>query len=206
MSPVRRAGRCVVLGGLLSLACSTSTEVQVPPQTQEGLMDLRSQLVTGKAQIQRTTDAARDLTQRQQALIEPQITRLAREVQGLSEIATQSREQYEARKGQTQQYFKHWEAQLKTMSDSVRESGSQRRAESMASFETLQNKVMSLRETFRPYMGALSESVTYLRTDPTAVGVKAVTARIDEALIVENTLMEKIDAVTAQIDSMRGSK
>ena len=204
MSQLRRTARWIPLVCVMSLSCATS--IEVPPQTQEGLLDLRSQLVSGKAQIQKTTDSARDLTQRPQALIEPQINRLAREVQALSEVATQSRETYQARQGQTMEYFKQWDAQLKTMSESVQKSGGQRRAESVASFKTLQDNMTSLRETFRPYMGALSEAVRYLKTDPTAVGVKSVTPRIDEALNVEKTLMEKIDAVTAQIDSMRGSR
>lgn len=201
--------REIMRGALLACplflaACSTS--IEVPPQTAQGLTDLRGGLVSGKAQIQRTTDAARDLTQRPQAQIEPQITRLMNEVVLLRQIATQSRTQYEAQVGESTAYFSQWDAQLKTMSDSVRKAGQDRRAESQASFETLQADMRDLRSTFRPYMEALDEASRYLKTDPTAAGVRAITPRIDEALRVEHTLMEQIDTVTAQIDKMRGSK
>ena len=205
MNAIRIVSRCVAVSSLLSLAaCATSTEV--PPQTQQGLTDLRSQLVSGKAQIQRATDAARDLTQRPQAQIYPQINRLATEVEALDAMASESRQQFEGQQDHTKQYFAQWDAQLKTMSESVRRSGQARRAESLRSFDTLGNKIASLRATFRPYIAALREAVKYLRTDPTALGVKSITPRVDEALGVEKMLMEKVDTVTAQIDDMRGSK
>jgi len=194
----------VFVGFSILVGCATS--VEVPPETQAGLVDLRDQLESGKAQIQRTTNSARDLTQRPQAQIVPQIERLARDIQTLREMAAKGRESFEQRQGQSLQYFTHWESQLKGMSDSVREAGEERHSKSIASFKTLQDDVTSLRETFRPYMAALSEAELYLRTDTTAAGVKTITPRIEEALSVENSLMKKMDVVSAQIDSMRGSK
>jgi len=178
----------------------------MPPQTHQGLTGLRDQMVSGKAQIQRATDAARDLAQRPLAQIEPQINRLAQEVQALEVMATRARGQYETQRDQTQQYFAQWSTELETMSKQVREAGMERREQSIASLDALEKNVDSLRSTFRPYMDALTESAKYLRTDPTPSGVKSITPRIQEALDVEKALMEKIDAVIAQIDVMRGSR
>jgi hypothetical protein len=201
----------VLLGCLLFLAACSSSEpkpqpAEMPPQTQQGLTALRDQMVSGKAQIQKTTDAARDLAQRPLAQIEPQINRLAQEVQTLEGMATRAGGQYETQKGQTQQYFAQWSKELETMSKQVREAGMERREQSIASLDALQNSIESLRSTFRPYMDALTESAKYLRTDPTPSGVKSITPRIQGAIDVEKTLLAKMDAVIAQIDVMRGSK
>jgi Na+/phosphate symporter len=201
-----RVTHIAVSACLLSLLACSSTAIEVPPQTAQGLLDMRSNLVAGKAQIQQTTDAARDLTQRPQAQIEPQINHLVSEVDALNQLATTSREQIQEQQSASNQYFVQWDSQLKTMTDSVRKVGEERRSESMASFETLSDKLTELRSTFRPYMDHLTEAAGYLKTDPTAVGVKSITPHIEEALKVEDKLMEEIDAVTAQIDKMRGSK
>jgi outer membrane murein-binding lipoprotein Lpp len=201
----------VVLGCALLLAgCASEPEPvtpsEMPPQTQPGLTELRNQMLGGKAQIQRTTDAARDLVQRPLAQIEPQIESLAREVQALEGLATRAGTQYEAQKGRTQTYFETWTAELETMSKEVREAGMQRHEESLASLTALESRVERLRGTFRPYMEALTESAQYLRTDPTPSGVKSITPRMQQALDVEKTLMNEIDAVIAQIDVMRGAR
>jgi len=201
----------VVLGCLLFLAACSSSEpkpepAEMPPQTQLGLSALREQMISGKAQIQKTTDAARDLAQRPLAQIEPQINRLAQEVQTLEGMATRASGQYETQKGQTEQYFAQWTKELETMSQQVREAGMERREQGLASVDALEKAIESLRSTFRPYMEALTESAKYLRTDPSPAGVKSITPRIQGALNVEKSLMSKMDAVIAQIDVMRGSK
>jgi DNA repair exonuclease SbcCD ATPase subunit len=208
MSAASGVRQGVLLACLLPIAACSSkpTATEVPPQTAQGLMDIRASLVSGKSKIQQTTDAARDLTQRPQAQIEPQINRLVNEVEGLDKLATQSRAQFETQMGETQKYFAQWDAQLKTMTEEVQETGQERRAESMASFKELDSQLKKLRSTFRPYMDALNESAKYLRADPTAAGVKSISPRVAEALNVEKDLMAQIDVVTAQIDTMRGSR
>lgn len=202
----------VLLGCLLLLAGCASSEpepvqpAEMPPQTQVGLNELRTQMVSSKAQIQRATDAARDLAQRPLAQIQPQIDRLSQEVLMLEGMALRARGQFESQKGQTQEYFDAWSAELETMSKQVQEAGMARREQGLASVAALEKNVESLQSSFRPYMDALTESTKYLRTDPTPSGVKSITPRIQQALDVEKVLMERIDAVIAQIDVMRGSK
>ena len=211
MKPTARSSNLaapgVVLGCLLFLsACASPQPAELPPQTQQGLTQLRDQMVSGKAQIQRATDAARDLAQRPLAQIDPQISRLAQVVQALESMATRARGQFETQKGQTEQYFAQWSTELEAMSKQVREAGMERREQGIASLDALDEMVGNLRSTFRPYMDALTESAKYLRTDPTPSGVKSITPRIQGALDVEKDLLDQVDAVIAQIDVMRGSK
>jgi hypothetical protein len=196
-----------ILGCLFFLAACASTEpAEMPPQTQKGLAELRDQMLSRKIQIQKTAAAARDLAQRPLAQIDPQINRLAVEVQTLEGMALQTRGQFEEQKGQTEQYFADWSTELETMSKDVREAGMERREGSIASLDALEDDIDDLRSTFRPFMDALTESTKYLRTDPTPAGVKSITPRIQEALDVEEQLMDEIDTVIAQIDVMRGNR
>ena len=193
-----------LLGSLVLLtACATATEV--PPETAQELNSLKSSLASGKAQIQRTTSAARELETASSSAIEAHITKLLTEVDALEAIALKSRAQYEAQQAEAKAYFAQWDSQLKTMSESVQKAGQERREKSQKSFDELTAKLKDVKGTFRPYMDALTEAARYLKTDKTATGVKAIQPRINEALNVEGKLMKQIDEVTGQINTMLGT-
>ncbi|MFA5205858.1 MAG: hypothetical protein WC708_15790 [Lentisphaeria bacterium] len=191
--------------GLMTLAgCATTAEL--PPQITQDLGQLRGQLLQGKAQVQTTCNAARDLTQRPQAQLEPQITQLVKAIAGLSDLATNHRQQFTTAEERADAYFAHWDKQMSQLSADLAEEGRERRAESMESFAELKARTQELKKEFRPFMLSLLEVSRYLQTDTTAAGVRVVTPRIKGALEYENAIMAKIDAVVAQIDAMRGGK
>jgi Protein of unknown function (DUF2959) len=198
---VRKSG----LGCLLLLAACTATATEVPPEAALQLNGLKNSLATGKAQIQRATEAARGLDRASSTTMEEQVARLLEEVASLESIALQGRQQYEAQTAEAKAYFVQWDVQLKTMTESVQKAGQERREESMKSFEMLADKVKTVRATFRPYMDALSEAARYLKTDKTAAGIKAIQPRVAEALKVETKLMKQIDDLNVQINTMLGT-
>jgi DNA repair exonuclease SbcCD ATPase subunit len=196
---------CAVLGvGALLAGCASQAEL--PPQTTQQLGDLRDQVVQGKAQIQTTCNAARDLTTRPQSQIEPQIKRLQDGIDRLEKLANGGRSQFNNSQQQTEAYFAQWKTELDGMSEDLQRAGTERRTKAMASYAELKRRVESLRQEFRPNMESLREISKYLQTDTTAAGVKAVTPRIDKVLDQENKLMQYCDAVIEQIDAMRGGK
>ena len=204
MFVARDVVRSALLGSLVLLtACATATEV--PPETAQELNSLKSSLASGKAQIKRTTDAARELEKASSATMEAHIAKLLTEVDALELIALKSRAQHETQQAEAKAYFAQWDSQLKTMSASVQEAGQERREQSLKSFDELSAKLKDVKGTFRPYMDALSEVARYLKTDKTATGVKAIQPRIEEALDVEGKLMKQIDEVTGQINTMLGA-
>lgn len=196
---------CVLAMGVLVLA-GCASQAELPPQATQSLTELRDQLVMGKAQLQTTTNAARDLITRPQAQLEPQITRLVDAITALEKLATNNREQFASAEARAKAYFAHWDQQLATMSESLAEKGQARREQSMASFAELKARAEALRADFRPYLTSLSEVSRYLQTDATASGVKAVTPQIKAAVDREKSMAAKVDSVIAQIDSMRGGK
>jgi len=198
--------RHVLLLGTLTLlgACST-TATEVPPQTAQGLASLRSSLINGKAQITRTTEAARELTKATPAQLDAQIALLLGEISALETIALKGKTQLATQKAEAKAYFEQWDAELKTMSDDVQSSGEARREDSMASFETLGDELDDLKSIFRPYMDSLTEAAKYLKADKTAAGVKTITPHIEKALKVQAELMSQVDVATKQIDTMLGT-
>jgi len=196
-----------VAGLLFSLAVGVAGCVsgyEVPPQTSSDLLSLRAHVIASKAQIQMTSNAARDLVQRPQQNLTAQITALANHIATLDTMASRGREMYAGAELRAADYFVDWDRQLKSMSEQIAKAGQVRREESMASFHTLQLQVLDIRGLFKPYMAKLLEVQKYLRTDTTAAGIKAVTPSIKNALSREPFIMKKADQIVNQIDKMRG--
>ena len=198
------SGLMAIFAALVLVGCTQQTEM--PPQVTSGLDNLRSQLIKGKAQVQMTSNAARDLTTRAQAQVGPQIDALQREIAAMDKLATDSRAQYATSEEKAKAYFSEWEKQLATMDRDLSVAGKDRQLDAQRSVDKLKEKVEDLRAEFRPYMKSLTEASKYLQGDPTSAGVKVATPSLNNALEKENTLMKKADAVVAQIDSMRGGK
>src|SRR3954453_6942790 len=104
-----------LMGGLGGCA----GQAELPPQMTQDLGGLRDQLVAAKAQIQTTCNAARDLTTRPQAQLDPQKQRLFKSIATLDEMATAGRKQFRDADDRAQSYFADWDAKMKTMSDSL---------------------------------------------------------------------------------------
>jgi hypothetical protein len=193
--------------GAAALALMTlsgcASKAEVPPQATDELAQLRDQLMRSKSQVQTTTSAARDLTQRPQAQVQSQVDRFVQAVASLDGMATNNRQQFASADERAAAYFAHWDQQVQGMSPSMEKAGEKRREKSMKSHEELKQRVDALRAEFRPFMASMNEVSRYLQTDPTAAGVKAVTPQVRDALDREKDVMSKADAVIKQIDAMR---
>ena len=193
------------LAGTLNIA-GCASQAEAPPQVTNNLADLRDQVIRGKAQVQTTSNAARDLVTRPQADTQSQVDRLLREIDTLQTQVAGARKEYATAQQQAQAYFAKWDQEMASMSESMAKAGQQRRAESQASLATLKSKVEDLKSDFSPYMANLDEVGRYLKLDPTASGITAARPKINAALDYEKPIMKKADAVIAQIDAMRGGK
>ena len=191
---------------IVMLAGCASTKTELPPQTTQTLATLRDQLVQGKASVQTTCNAARDLIQRPMADSTMQVDRLKQAIAALQAQATNNRQQFASANERAQAYFNHWNDELQGMSYQVAEAGSERREAAMRSFNELQSRVEKLKQEFRPFMAQLDEVSRYLQVDTTSEGMKTITPQIKAVLGHENTIMSKADAVIEQIDAMRGGK
>src|SRR5688572_8658558 len=116
---------------MMTLTGCASDNAELPPQMTQNLADLRDNLMQGKGQVQTTTSAARDLIQRPQSNVGPQIDRFVQHVDSLDRLATNNRQQFASADERSQAYFAHWDQQLQGMSRSMAETGEQRRTDAM---------------------------------------------------------------------------
>ncbi len=191
------------------MGCATAPKpvvTEVPPPTQQGLGELRDLLLQGKAQIQATSNAARELTQKTGEVSVSSINQLNGEINRLEIVRAKTWGVHTEVQAKAKDYFAEWERQLQTMSGKVAEEGAKRRKASMASFEVLKIKGKELADIYNPYVAKLLESTRYLETDRTSEGLKVVTPQINEQVALEGELMNRINALVAQIDTMKGGK
>jgi uncharacterized coiled-coil DUF342 family protein len=191
---------------VLMLTGCASTKTEIPPQMTQDLVNLRDQLVQGKASVQTVCNAARDLIQRQQADSKSQVDRLNQAIIALENQATNNRTQFATADAHAEAYFAHWNQELHSMSSSLADAGKDRRDASMRSFTELEARVEKLKGEFRPFMSQLNEVSRYLQVDTTSEGMKTITPQVKSVLGHENSIMSKADAIIEQIDAMRGGK
>ena len=197
----------IILIGVMGCATAPKPVVtEVPPPTQQGLAELRDLLLQGKAEIQATSNAARGLTQKTGEVSESSINELDGNINRLETVRARTWGVHQDVQDTAKAYFADWEKQLQTMSGPVAEEGGKRRAASMASFEILKLKGQELGQVYNPFVAKLLESTRYLNTDRTSEGLKVVAPQINEQLGLEGELMNKINALVSQIDTMKGGR
>jgi hypothetical protein len=195
---------------LLATACATTEPpppaTELPPQAVTGLLDIRNRLIDNKAQLQKTTSAARDMVDHPRQDVQGQISTFSSALAKLNTDTLQTREAGAAVRGRAEDYFADWEKQLRTLSGQLGAAGQQRRQESLASFGRLQEQVTALRTQFAPFMSDMQATERFLQADPTASGVKAATPTLRSALAREPEVLKKVDELIAQIDVVRGGR
>ena len=197
----------IILIGVMGCATAPKPVVtEVPPPTQQGLGELRALLQQGKAEILSTNNAARELIQKTGEVSEASINKLDGQINRVETVRARTWGVHQDVQDKAKAYFDDWEKQLQTMTGKVAEEGAKRRKASMASFEVLKIKGKELADIYNPYVAKLLESTRYLETDQTSEGLKVVTPQINEQVALEGELMNRINALVSQIDTMKGGR
>jgi len=196
----------VLVGVALAAADCATTKTELPPKAVEGLLAVRNGLVDNKAQVQKTTAAARDMIDNPRQDVGTQIEAFNSTLSKLREGTGETRQAGAGMKATAEEYFAKWDQQLKTVSGELAEAGQERRAESKASFAKLEEDMKALRTAFAPFMGNLEATDRFLQADPTGSGVKAATPSLRKVLDQEPEVLERADDVIAQIDAVRGGQ
>jgi hypothetical protein len=204
-SPILRS-LPVLFGVALAAAGCATPKVELPPKAVEGLLAVRDGLLDNKAQVQKTTAAARDMIDNPRQDVGAQIGAFSSALSKLRDETGQTRQLGAGMQATADEYFAQWDQQLKTVSGELGAAGQERRAESQASFAKLEESVKALRAAFAPFMGELEATDRFLEADPTASGVKAAGPSLRKVLDKEEEVLERADAVIAQIDAVRGGR
>ncbi len=203
-SPSIRPFLGVACVALAAAGCASTTEL--PPKAVAGLLLVRDSLIDNKAQVQKTVAAGRDMIDRPRQDFPDQIRTFKAAVLRLNGDAMQTRQLGAGMKARADDYFAHWDEQLKTVSGELGAAGQERRQESMASISKLQERVKELRQIFAPFMSDLEATERLLDADPTASGVKSAAPTLRKVLDQEPEILKRADLVIAQIDAVRGGR
>jgi hypothetical protein len=204
-SPILRFFPVLVVVALAVAGCAT-TKTELPPKAVAGLLAVRDGILDNKAQVQKTTAAARDMIDNPRQDVGAQVGAFNSALSKLSEDTAQTRQLGAGMKATADDYFAQWDQQLKTVSGELAAAGQERHAESKASFARLDESVKDLRAVFAPFMSELEEADRFLQADPTASGVEAAAPSLRKTLEKEEEVLERADAVIVQIDAVRGGR
>ena len=187
---------------LLAAGCATPT-TQLPPQAVTGLVEVRSNLIMDRAQIEQTTSAAKEMVDRPVLNVQSQISAFDSALAKLKTQMQQTREAAAAADAVATDYFATWGQKLQGISGEMAQAGQQRRQASMASWKKMQDTANSMWGQYASFMHNLDQVDKYLQTDSTADGVKAATPTIQSALAGQSEMINKINDLIAQIDIVR---
>ena len=205
----------VVRGGVTALLVSVaflmaggcaSQPTEMAPQATEALTTMRTQLFTGKSQVQEAANAARDLLDQPRADLTAQIQRLNTAVASLNATRERTRTQAAAQEERSGEFFAKWDESLKTMSEETAERGQKRLAMAKESVARLRQDASDIRQHLNPFMAEVNEAAKYLTTDTTKSGLDVVRPKLQAAIKREPNIMRAIDKAIADIDSIRGGK
>jgi hypothetical protein len=193
------------LAGTALVGCA-SDPVEIAPQATQQLTTLRDQVIAAKAQIQTTSNAARDLLEQPRQDLTPQTQRLKASVDALNATRAGARQQSAEFQQVTRTYFEKWDDMLKDMSPETAARGKERMSLAKDSVDRLRRDAAAVRAEVNPFMASMNEAMTYLNTDTTAAGLKVVQPQLRAALNREPAILKGLDRLVADIDSIRSGR
>jgi hypothetical protein len=195
-----------LLSPLSLVGCASPGPTEVPVEAQRDLDELRDLLISGKREIQDTCNAARTLTQTSGTVPPASISKLLADVNQLESVRVKTWAAHARAQANAKEYFADWERKLQAMTGDVREQGQKRRAQSIASFDSLKQKGQELADVYNPFVNQLLECKRYLDTDSTSKGLQVVKPQLDDQIAKEPKLQQMLDDLIGHIEVMRGGK
>jgi hypothetical protein len=169
-------------------------------------VSLRNDLFTSKAQVQRASNAAKDLLDQPRQDLQPQVRRLQDEVATLNQTRQEARAEGQAFSEESAEYFAKWDETLKGMSQQTASGGERRMEMAQRSVDRLRGQAGAVRQELNPFMASLNEASKYLSTDTTRGGLKVVEPQLRNAINREKRIISEIDKLVKIIDEVRAGK
>ena len=186
--------------------CSSPGPTEVPVAAQQDLDELRDLLIQGKREIQDTSTAARAVTQKSGDVPPASISKLLSDINQLESVRVKTWAAHARAQTNAKDYFADWDRKLQTMTGDIAEQGQERRAQSIASFDSLKQKGQQVADVYNPFVNQLLECKRYLDSDNTPQGLQVVKPQLEDQVAKEAQLQSMIDGLIAHIEVMRGGK
>lgn len=195
--------RMLMLGCIVMTAVGCATPPQLDPEVARSMVELRRDLSSTRAQLERTTATLTDIaknprmnTSQQIGFFDEEMKKLEESIQLVRDIATHM-------ETHTEQYFKAWNEEMGKMQDQQLAAAAEgRSAVSRQAVESVKEKLQALKDEGAPMMSGLRDLQRYFKSDRTADGAHAAVPTIQKTVAMKSRVSSKLDAVIAQIDSV----
>lgn len=191
----------VVGCALVLLGGCTSNRAVLPPKAKTGLTQINAALTDGRAQLRAAVATLRTLDQGGTE-IPSAVQEYSKQVGLLNRTVESSRARIESA-SRPDEFFSGWKNDLDSIRDTeLREAGEERYAAARHELERLKQEIDRLRDEFRPFHTQLCDVETYLKNDPTSVGVEQVRPKIRTIVRAEKGVLAKADVVQDGIQKL----
>lgn len=184
----------VAVGTMLLVGCSTSGSL--PPKIAAGLDGLRTEGVTLRGQIQKTTGTLKELMSNPQADLTPQYNSFTHELGMLENRIGDAKQQRAATESAVKNQFTAWDENLKKLkSQESRQQAAARRSATDATYSGIKQNIDELRKEADPFMTDLRDIRQYLKGDLSKEGLETMKPTADRVFHREPFVIRHLDNV-----------
>jgi hypothetical protein len=197
---------CAALAGCGSSDSGKKTAgEQRASATVTGLKETRAEIVAGRAQIDKTISSLTALRDGQGAL-QTEFAAFNDNIKRTEEHRQKIRTRADHMRARAGDYQAKWRAEMAKVDDPALRAAANERADKVRQrFDVITDKATEARNAYEPFMKQLKSVQTYLSNDLTPEGIQSASAVFDKAAADGKVVLEKIDAVVAELDSVASS-
>jgi Protein of unknown function (DUF2959) len=184
----------VAVGAILLVGCSTSGSL--PPKIAAGLDGLRTEGVTLRGQIQKTTGTLKELMSNPQPDLTPQYNSFTHELGILENRIGDAKQQRAETETAVKNQFAAWDENLKQLNnEESRQQAAARRSATDATYSGIKQNIAELRKEATPFMTDLRDIRQYLKGDLSKEGLETMKPTADRVFHREAFVIRHLDTV-----------
>ena len=185
---------CVVAGVIsVGFGCKSSADSK---QTADSMNTFGVEIAKTKDAIDGSLKALEVVVGSEAADIKANVESYSRAVSDLDKQAKVVRARANEMKSIGDEFFKDWEAS--------EEVSKEKRDELNASYRRIKEEMAVSKESFTPFLASMKDIDAYLKLDPTLTGIGSMETLVRKANESGAQVKTHIDAVLAQVNSVRG--
>jgi chromosome segregation ATPase len=170
-----------------------------------GLQDTRTELAKGRKQVEENIAAANALRNAQGDVSQP-YKKLVDETKQTEKERENLRKRWADMQKRGKEYQTQWQEEVSKMQNpELRAAATQRAATVRERYDIIREKAREARDAYDPFMRDLKELQSYVASDLTPAAVEAAGPAFDKVDAQGKILIQRIDVVSAELDSVAGS-
>jgi hypothetical protein len=187
----------------LVTGCSSNGQAKESTKAVGSLQETYERLGKGKVEVDRTVAAMDQLVKGTD--LKSSFKSFSDSVAALKSAGEAVTKQSAEMRDKRDEYLATWEKEVEGIKNQdIKESAEQRRVRIKASYDSIASAAGDVRAAYPPYLQDLQDIQKALSLDLTPAGVAGVTPVINKARAEGQALSRKIEALNAQIDTLRG--